>query len=44
MHAVLRSLIQLIVTKCELVLSKGDLNQSETSELENALFYLRKLL
>ena len=44
MHSIIRLQIQLVVQKCELILAKGDLDPEETSNIENVLFYLRKLL
>lgn len=44
MHAIIRSQIQTLVQRCEIILAKGDLTQNEIKNVENALFYLRNLL
>ena len=44
MHPIIKSQIQLLIQKCEVILAKGDLDEDEKSKLENSLFFLRCLV
>ena len=44
MHPIIKSQIQLLIQKCEVILATGDLDDEEKSKLENSLFYLRSLV
>jgi hypothetical protein len=44
LHQIILSRINILVRQCELILKEADLNKIQSSNIESALYYLRKLL